>query len=48
MDFLTFPETLFYRALLSRAFFDSESGAQEFAYIPDDLFKIRMEQSESR
>jgi hypothetical protein len=33
-------ETLFYRALLARAFFDSDNGAQEFAYIPDDLFKI--------
>ncbi len=33
-------EILFYRALLARAFFDSESGAQEFAYIPDDLLKI--------
>ena len=33
-------ETLFYRALLARAFFNTASGAQEFAYIPDDLFKI--------
>jgi len=33
-------ETLFYCALLARAFFDSPSGAQEFAYIPDDLLKI--------
>ncbi len=32
-------EILFYRALLARAFFDGESGAQEFAYIPDDLLK---------
>ncbi len=30
-------ETLFYRALLARAFFDTPSGAQEFAYIPDNL-----------
>ncbi len=30
-------ETLFYRALLARAFFDTPSGAQEFAYLPDDL-----------
>jgi hypothetical protein len=33
-------EALFYRALLARAFFDTPSGAQEFAYIPDDLVKI--------
>jgi hypothetical protein len=33
-------ETLFYRALLARAFFNTASGPQEFAYIPDDLFKI--------
>jgi hypothetical protein len=33
-------ETLFYRALLARAFFDTPSGAQEFAYIPDDLLPI--------
>ncbi len=33
-------EMLFYRALLARAFFDSESGAQEFAYIPDDLLEF--------
>jgi hypothetical protein len=30
-------ETLFYRALLARAFFNTANGAQEFAYIPDDL-----------
>ncbi len=33
-------ETLFYRALLARAFFDTSSGAQEFAYIPKDLLTI--------
>ena len=33
-------EMLFYRALLARAFFDSDSGAQEFAYIPNDLLKF--------
>ena len=33
-------ETLFYRAFLARAFFDLPSGAQEFAYIPEDLLKI--------
>ncbi|MFC1996138.1 hypothetical protein ACFLXI_00855, partial [Chloroflexota bacterium] len=30
-------EELWYRALIARAFFDTASGAQEFAYIPDDL-----------
>ncbi|HJS20614.1 MAG TPA: hypothetical protein VJ785_17845, partial [Anaerolineales bacterium] len=30
-------ETLFYRGLLARAFFDDEKGPQEYAYIPDDL-----------
>ena len=33
-------EILFYRGLLAKAFFDSNKGAQEFAYIPDDLFEI--------
>jgi XPB/Ssl2-like helicase family protein len=33
-------ETLFYRALLARAFFDTKKGPQEFAYIPDDLLNL--------
>ena len=33
-------EILFYRALLARAFFDTPSGAQEFAYIPEDLARL--------
>ncbi len=33
-------EILYYRALLATAFFDTPSGPQEFAYIPDDLFKV--------
>jgi hypothetical protein len=33
-------EALFYRALLERAFFDTPSGPQEFAYIPDDLLPL--------
>ncbi|WKZ36857.1 MAG: helicase-associated domain-containing protein [Anaerolineales bacterium] len=33
-------EILFYRGVLAKAFFDTEKGAQEFAYIPDDLFEI--------
>jgi hypothetical protein len=30
-------EVLWYRGLLHRAFFESERGPQEFAYIPEDL-----------
>lgn len=33
-------EALFYRALLARAFFDTPNGAQEFAYIPEDLAEL--------
>ena len=33
-------ETLFYRAFLARAFFDTPKGEQEFAYIPEDLLEI--------
>ena len=33
-------EYLFYRALIARAFFDTDKGPQEFAYIPDDLFEL--------
>ena len=33
-------ENLFYRAILARAFFDTDKGPQEFAYIPDDLFSM--------
>jgi len=33
-------EILFYRALLAKAFFNTVNGAQEFAYIPDDLFRL--------
>lgn len=33
-------ETLWYRALIGRAFFDSPQGPQEFAYIPRDLFQL--------
>lgn len=30
-------EILYYRGLLAQAFFDTQKGPQEFAYIPDDL-----------
>jgi hypothetical protein len=33
-------EILWYRALIARAFFDTSSGHQEFAYIPDDLLAL--------
>lgn len=33
-------EILWYRALVGRAFFDTEKGAQEFAYIPDDFLMV--------
>ncbi len=33
-------EILFYRGLLEKDFFDADKGAQEFAYVPDDLFEI--------
>ena len=33
-------EILYYRGLLARAFFDTEKGPQEFAYIPDDLINL--------
>jgi hypothetical protein len=33
-------EMLFYRGFLAKAFFDTDKGAQEFAYIPDDLLKL--------
>ncbi len=44
-------EILFYRALLARAFFNTASGAQEFAFIPNDLLslmnrKVREEREE--
>jgi Helicase conserved C-terminal domain len=40
-------EILFYRGFLAKAFFDSGKGAQEFAYIPDDLLEIiRKERTE--
>ncbi len=38
-------ETLWYRAFIARAFFDTSAGAQEFAYIPDDLLPLIPAQS---
>ncbi|MFN3491104.1 MAG: hypothetical protein ACK40V_02695, partial [Anaerolineales bacterium] len=36
-------EILFYRGLLAKAFFETEKGLQEFAYIPDDLLEVIQE-----
>jgi hypothetical protein len=33
-------ETLWYRALVGKAFFDTEKGSQEFAFIPDDFLMV--------
>jgi len=33
-------EILFYRGLIDKAFFDTDKGAREFAYIPDDLVEV--------
>jgi hypothetical protein len=33
-------ETLWYRALIGRAFFDSPQGPLEFAYIPDEMLAV--------
>ncbi len=33
-------EILFYRGLLGRAFFETDKGSQEFAYIPDDVLLL--------
>ncbi len=37
---ISIAENLFYRSLLAKAFFDADKGAQEFAYVPEDLFEI--------
>lgn len=36
-------EILFYRAIISKAFFESEKGLQEYAYVPDDLLEVLQE-----
>jgi len=40
LDPVSAAEVLFYRAFLAKAFFDHPAGAQEFAYIPDDLIPL--------
>jgi hypothetical protein len=39
-DPISATEELYYRALIARAFFDTVKGAQEFAYIPDNLLPL--------
>jgi hypothetical protein len=34
---VSIAEALWYRGMISKAFFDSPAGPEEFAYIPDDL-----------
>jgi len=42
-------EILYFRGLIARAFFETDKGSQEFAYMPDDLLKvIRHRDSESQ
>ena len=40
-------EILYYRGLVARAFFDTQKGPQEFAYIPDDLLSLLKKQNEN-
>jgi hypothetical protein len=40
-------EILFYRGLLARAFFDTDKGPQEFAYIPNDLLQLLIKQNKT-
>ncbi len=37
---ISVAEALWYRGLLARAFFDTQAGPEEFAYIPDDLLQL--------
>ncbi len=39
---ITPVEGLWYRALIARGFFESESGLLEFAYIPDDIRELAL------
>ena len=36
----TAAEYLWYRGLIARAFFDTESGPEEFGFVPDDLLSV--------
>jgi len=39
-DAKSISEVLWYRAFIGRAFFDTDSGPVEFAYIPDDVKRL--------
>jgi len=41
-------ESLWYRGLIGRAFFDTPTGPEEFAFIPDDLLKLMPQVQSSR
>jgi len=40
LELTSTTEILYYRGLVARAFFETEKGSQEFAYIPDDLLSL--------
>jgi hypothetical protein len=40
LDPFSTSEILWYRALAARAFFDTDSGPKEFAFIPEDLLRL--------
>ena len=40
LDPVSAAEVLWYRAFISRGFFDSETGPKEFVFIPDDLKRV--------
>jgi hypothetical protein len=42
---ISVAETLWYRGIVARAFFDTSKGPEEFAYIPDDLLALVPESS---
>jgi len=37
---ISVAESLWYRGLVARAFFDTSAGPEEFAYVPDDLLAL--------
>ena len=42
LDPVSPTESLWYRALIARGFFETETGPQEFVYLPDDLRDLIM------
>lgn len=42
LDPISPVEELWYRALIARGFFESETGLLEYAYIPDDIREVAM------